>query len=118
MDADVNIVYDTEVFDDGNSFDNTTGIFTAPKAGIYHFEAQIEIKYSGNQSNYISIYVNNAEVARFTKTGSNNDLITLNVSKTLKLSVDDTVTIRLGGTSGLDFTTGRIFSYFSGHYVR
>ncbi|MEQ9466721.1 MAG: hypothetical protein RLN88_04875, partial [Ekhidna sp.] len=115
------INYNTEVFDDGSGFSPASNDFTAPRDGLYHFEAQIEIEYTGTQSNYISIFVNSTEVARFTQAGSATDVITLQVSKTLKLSQSDVVSVQYGGNSiitGNGISAGRIFSYFSGHLVR
>ena len=31
------LVFDKVIFDQGNNYDNTTGIFTAPVAGVYQF---------------------------------------------------------------------------------
>ncbi len=38
------IVFDTEIFDIGNNFDTTTGIFTAPITGKYLFICSIDIR--------------------------------------------------------------------------
>ena len=121
------IQFDTETagFDDGTNYDESTNHeFTVPKAGIYNFEAGVEISYSGNQLNSISLYIDvdgggatpETLVARSSSRGANSDLISLNISKTLKLAAGTVVYIRYNGSTN-NIQGGRI-TYFSGHLVR
>lgn len=51
-----------ELFDDGNSFDKTTGIFTAPSAGLYAFDLSFPIPIlpsSPDVRGYLRLYLNN-----------------------------------------------------------
>jgi len=47
----------TEVFDDGGGFDPTTGIYTAPSAGIYSFSGTVGT--GQNPTNYVSFFALN-----------------------------------------------------------
>lgn len=38
-----NLIFDTELFDNGNNYDNTTGIFIAPKSGVYIFTVVVTL---------------------------------------------------------------------------
>ena len=112
------IQFNSEVFDDGNVFDPSDGSFTAPRNGMYYIEAQMALQYNGNANNVLSIMVNGTEVARYLVNGSNNQLVTLHVSKTLKLVASDIITIMFTGSDGNTYFGGRAFTFISGHLVR
>lgn len=77
----------------GNSFDLTSGIFTAPVSGIYHFDFYAQ---KDTDSPYLSIFlqVNGESVARtFLGSGSTGMFDTAFLTASLRLRVNDKVTL-------------------------
>lgn len=111
----------TKIFDIGNNFDNVTNyVFTAPYAGIYHFEAEVSIDATGAQC-LAYIYHNGAQVAvdnRYNAAAT--DDLSANVSITLLLATGDTVDFRAQHNAGSNRQLlGSISNsnYFSGFLV-
>ncbi|MEQ8683141.1 MAG: hypothetical protein RID25_25470, partial [Cyclobacteriaceae bacterium] len=119
------IVFDTEVFDDGNNFDATTNYeFVAPVDGLYHFDVHLEIQYTAlgtPEDISYSLYVNSGgavEVARSTGIGISSLFSTPTIGKTLKLSAGDIVYVQYSDATARNISAGRTRSYFSGHLIR
>lgn len=59
------VAYQTEVYDQGNVFDNAAYRFTAPNAGFYLFTASVAFTGTTDGARrYLSLYVNGAEHTR------------------------------------------------------
>jgi len=107
------IAFDSVGFDQGSNYNSSTGVFTAPSAGIYSVDATVEFVSLGTATQYtIYIYLNGSPATAYTKSG----VVTSGTSSTsvknlLKLAVNDTLDVRIqatgtsktvgfGGTSG------------------
>jgi hypothetical protein len=103
---------------DGGHYDTSTGRFTVPTKGIYHFDMALQLNSSATTQTYVSaeIRVNNGTRyigGWFEKTGGNYGAATGSV--TLKLDRDDYVefycelasaTTALGGLAGYTYLSG------------
>ena len=88
------IMLNTEIYDDGgNNYDPTTGIFTAPVAGIYHCDAVILLfRYSGNSNGrnvYFRLDKNNAFLTSTVSSTSTEDSYGFSLSMDVKLVAGD-----------------------------
>ena len=114
------IVFDNDssndAFDNNDNYNTSTGVFTAPVAGIYQFSVNLLSKtrsaYLGasiRKNNYLVSYVYDEAETDVRSTGV--------ATVTLKLAVNDTVSVysNVGGIYGVS-TRGE-GSYFSGHLV-
>lgn len=110
----------TEVADYGSDFNNTTGVFTAPYAGLYHFDAcmgMTDITSTADGRWETSIYVNGVVKSRgFADADTTNGDPAVVVSLTIPLAANDTVDVRVsnitGGAENLDGS-----SFFAGYLV-
>ena len=105
-----------DAFDNNDNYNTSTGVFTAPVAGIYQFSVNL---LSKTLSSYLeaSIRKNNYLVSYVYDEGETDVRSTGVATITLKLAVNDTVSVysNVGGIYG-DSTRG-LGSYFSGHLV-
>ena len=101
----------------GGCFDYSTGKFTAPINGVYHFDAAAGYKQSGYNFNQ-KIHINGstqAEGVRFIDGGD--DLVShslATMSLTCYLHKNDEVTLELGYIHHVNLT----YNYFSGYLVQ
>lgn len=110
------ITFTSESYDDGNNFASSG--FTAPSAGVYHFDAHTRFNAS-TASDYcwIAFYVNgNLELDNTDQT--NDDTWGMAINGDIKLNAGDVVTVRVYPNS-LSFTTqtGSFNTWFGGHKV-
>jgi hypothetical protein len=118
------ILWDSETYDLGTNFVHTTGIFTAPVAGVYSFSANVLVVQAIAVTTDIglTLWKNGARLQilayRLASNRANSDLIT--GTATIRLAVGDTIQLRpIGATMTVYGADGAgQFSYFSGDLVR
>jgi len=114
---------DTEVFDTGSDYDNTTNYrFTAPVTGVYHFDGQIALQgVSDGDRALLTLYVNGSEAKRGVdvKSGGATDLM-VTVSTTIKLTANQYVELYVyydGTGSKVTVGPSALYNWFSGFLV-
>ena len=100
----------------GNNFNTTTGHFTAPVSGVYHFACQIRIDSFGGSYSYLTLWDNGTVAFARDLTSQTGSYNTQTVSASRYLSANDYV-YALFVTAGDTSTTISSDSYFSGHLV-
>ena len=123
LNAYVKVVLDGESYDRGACFDAVTDQdFTAPRAGLYHFDGQVQISTAQvNKDYYIYIYVNGSAVSSaYFASNNDGDNVTLRISDTIALALNDVVTLYVKSgqpDSTADIVTGSANSFFTGHII-
>lgn len=110
----------TEVADYGSDFNHTTGVFTAPYAGLYHFDACMAVSNIASAADgrwEARITVNGTTKCRsFTDADTTNGDPAGNLSLTIPLAASDAVLVAIvqetGGSEALDSD-----SFFAGYLV-
>lgn len=104
------IVFDTETFDVGGNYDNTTGTFTAPVTATYRFDVSTTFSSVGAGHNISAqdILINSSTVVA-TMSGANpgngrdssNLFMLAQASRMMNLTAGDTITVRVavGGST-------------------
>ena len=117
----------TEIFDDGNGFNPTTGVYTIVADGLYHFDIKVRWDIlSGSVSDapvFITFYKNNTFIERFFHRVTLNSYNQAHViGYNIKLQTDDQISIKVQYVSSsslnVDYGNGTIVhTYFSGFKV-
>jgi C1q domain len=109
------VIYSTEVFDRGSCYDNTTGVFTAPVAGVYHFSAGLgNTSLTTGVEFSASISKNGTGIINFTTYKHGSTAAGGNASLTLVLAASDTVRVDCSTGPSTSSTT---WNYFCGHLL-
>lgn len=111
------ITFDTETYDTGTNYSTSTGKFTAPAAGTYHFTAGLNVPVSNGSLHIIALYKNGTEVIRgvqgtASSTGGLQDII----SGDVKLALNDYIQVFHQGSGGTG-NAGAALTYFSGFLI-
>jgi hypothetical protein len=95
----VKVLFPTEEYDEsGNFIPGATSEFTAPSAGIYHFDAMI-VTFGSSGARYdLAIFVNNVQ-KKNTLDFLPGSYFTLQLSVDLKLAANDRVDLRIFGAA-------------------
>jgi len=111
------ITYDQIEFDTGNNYSTSTGKFTAPISGYYHFEAASGFNATAGYCVFF-LYKNNAEFKRWTEIYSAGSTDTQLVgSATIQLAATDYVQIFVQSSAANALGLGANRNYFSGFLV-
>ncbi|HUM97959.1 MAG TPA: hypothetical protein PK275_08890 [Chitinophagaceae bacterium] len=116
------LIVDNVVYDDASGYNATTGQFTAPVAGLYHFDAGMR----GSNANigrtnlcFISNLQGFFSCSSVDVTASNQSYSAVNINGDILLAAGEIVTVRVEPISG-SYTplNSSNYIYFNGHRVR
>ncbi|MBS1595778.1 MAG: hypothetical protein JST90_15795 [Bacteroidetes bacterium] len=119
-------IYGTVDYNDGSAYNATTGIFTAPSNGMYHFDYSEELNgTSGYTSGYMLaiLYVNGATVhgsyAEASPPTASGSYLTMQNSVNVRLNAGDQVKIQFANytNTGISLTGSVFYSGFGGYKV-
>ena len=111
----------TNLHDNGNNFDESTGAFTAPVNGFYFFSAQI--RFDGINSGFFRLLIGieggltlDNGLHAISQGDASTNFHTLSVSGVLKLSVGDKVHVNVTSSADTDWSL-QTESGFSGYLI-
>lgn len=117
------VPFDVENYDLGSNFSTVTGTFTAPRAGIYHVDAQVTINDldAATDNALVHIKVNGSDVIvnRVYNSAANGDPRP-NLSDTILLAASDTVEVyanHSSATASESVGTGTTNTYLAIYFV-
>lgn len=112
------LIFNTEQFDQGSNYNNATGIFTAPLAGVYVFSASAEFTNStgGNVGMQLRIVGNTAgEVASQSALYATGTTFSVSCSVVVRLAANETVQVTTNtALAALFVMTATTYTRFSG----
>ncbi|XP_060557879.1 complement C1q-like protein 4 [Ruditapes philippinarum] len=105
------VIYDKVWSNAGNGYDNTTGVFTCPVAGVYSFMYHGLSESAGTMS--LDVYKNNDyQISAYAHNTA--DYAAASNALTVSLAVGDRVYVKGHGSSILYGRTDEVYSSFSG----
>jgi hypothetical protein len=112
-----NVIFNTVDFNDGSGYNSSTGIFTAPQSGMYHFDGHMMIRTSISSTSQLSLNLNGSaqRQVRMVTDASERSLV---LSADIKLSAGDQVNLNyyFQSSSGT-ITPVQSYCYFAGYKV-
>ncbi|HOY31046.1 MAG TPA: hypothetical protein PKW80_04115 [Bacteroidales bacterium] len=113
------IVFNSENYDDGNGYNPTNGYYTAPSAGVYHFDASARLTGTATEGQTtVIVLVVNGNQKRMKRMLSETDAFSIDVSADLKLNAGDIVNVEIySQTETSAMYINNICTFFSGHKV-
>ena len=112
------IVFDNDKINEGGHYNTTTGVYTAPIAGIYQFFAHIRSTPKANLHLRIdgSRYINTIE--NYSAEAEGGELEAEGASAIVRLQAGQTVYVTTGNQPyTVDGDTDGIFTWFGGHLL-
>lgn len=110
------INFGDERFDSTDSYDPTESVFTAPVAGLYHFDATVAMVGLSSQGAWLTLIINGGtgdnRFARINTSGA----VSINGSLNVLLSEGDEVSLRID-IAGTNRNTESTFSFFGGYLI-
>ena len=112
------VVFDSKSFDDATAYSTTTSGYTAPTAGLYHFDAGVRLAVTATAGLYqwIAIYVNGA-IRKDVTSQSSTSVSGIFISADLKLNAADVVTVSILSTPATATVTSALNTWFDGHKI-
>lgn len=116
------VVWNTVLANVSSSYSSSTGIFTAPVAGVYYFSCMgMAATISGNPDIQLFIKKNGSNVASSNPPTGNSNAAGINFSASvlLSLSLGDTVSVSFYANSGSQslYAAGGAYNNFSGFLI-
>jgi hypothetical protein len=113
------LLYTAVEYDVGNNFANSR--FTAPVAGVYHFDASVFVNTAaaGQGYSYMALAKNGNVSGPYTHTDNGNitSYHTLSISKTIQLAANDYVQVYVFNNPSHRVFNGTGYNHFSGHLI-
>lgn len=107
------VKFDKVWTNNGNGYDPSSGVFTAPMAGLYHFAAVVMTVEGGNL--YVRLFKNNTKITSSYTTEKGYKTGTFDV--VLKLDKGDKIYLKSGHGSQSIFSNNDNYSTFSGNLI-
>lgn len=118
------VIFDSEVYDRGNVYNNSTGIFTAPRDGFYYLQAQVLVSDIDSGSLTGNIYIKTTpKNIRFAQANpyvckSGTGSFSMHGSAAMYLTAGDMAYVTITLDSGLKTTdvvgASSLYTFFSG----
>jgi len=110
----VDVVHDTERYDLGSNFNTSTGVFTAPYAGVYSFTASMDADAVTNARVFIQFVCSSAGTFR------GNDIEATDaryVQGVLEIDLSASETVKVQGFCSGNTNVAGTETYFAGHLI-
>lgn len=98
--ADILIVLNAQVVDDGNNFDTSTGLYTAPTAGVYEVNARTSVTTVAGERFLVSLRHNGTSVLRGDDDAASGANLSLSLSTHYQVAAGATLGFGIHQVSG------------------